>query len=260
MPVVSNSSPLIALEQIGRLELLQSLFTEEEKKAIAAHVPWTRRVRAGRTTRAGEPIDLPEFIRKNRDRLVMKPNDEYGGKGVFIGWEMTDTAWEEALGAEAQALDAPEEDGAGPQAAQLWLEGAAPAEPAGVLIGVTRADEMQRVAGEIVRLLAAGSDNVAVIFPRTGAAHLRLARLLHEKGVPFNDLLEAVQDPHVRHRRMVVEDPRGLKHLGIPIKFRDEPGRIDFDWPELGQHSAEILRGIGYRDTDIARLREDGVI
>jgi crotonobetainyl-CoA:carnitine CoA-transferase CaiB-like acyl-CoA transferase len=77
---------------------------------------------------------------------------------------------------------------------------------------------------------------------------------------PVNDLLEAVQDPHVRHRRMVVEDPRGLKHLGIPIKFRDEPGRIDFDWPELGQHSAEILRGIGYRDTDIARLREDGVI
>ena len=24
----------------------------------------------------------------------MKPNDEYGGKGVFIGWEMTDTEWE----------------------------------------------------------------------------------------------------------------------------------------------------------------------
>ena len=28
MPVVSNSSPLIALEQIGQLELLQSLFIE----------------------------------------------------------------------------------------------------------------------------------------------------------------------------------------------------------------------------------------
>ena len=31
----------------------------------------------------------------------MKPNDEYGGKGVFIGWEMTETEWEAAL---AEAL------------------------------------------------------------------------------------------------------------------------------------------------------------
>jgi hypothetical protein len=85
-------------------EELQSLFTEEERAAIAAHVPWTRRVRPGHTMRRGQKIDLPEFIRKNRDQLVMKPNDEYGGKGVFIGWEMSDTAWEEAL---AQALRQP---------------------------------------------------------------------------------------------------------------------------------------------------------
>jgi len=29
---------------------------------------------------------------------VMKPNDEYGGKGVFIGWEMADDEWTRALG------------------------------------------------------------------------------------------------------------------------------------------------------------------
>jgi hypothetical protein len=83
---------------------LQSLFTDEERAAIAAHIPWTRRVRPGHALRLGERIDLPEFIRKNRQSLVMKPNDEYGGKGVFIGWEMSDTAWEEAL---AQALREP---------------------------------------------------------------------------------------------------------------------------------------------------------
>jgi crotonobetainyl-CoA:carnitine CoA-transferase CaiB-like acyl-CoA transferase len=59
---------------------------------------------------------------------------------------------------------------------------------------------------------------------------------------------------------MVVTDDRGLKHLGIPIKFRDEPGRINFNWPELGQHGPEILREIGYADNEIARLRKDGVI
>ncbi len=80
---------------------LQPLFTEEERAAIAAHVPWTRRVVDGRVFLQGKRIDLPAFIRQNRETLVMKPNDEYGGKGVFIGWEMTETAWEAAL---AEAL------------------------------------------------------------------------------------------------------------------------------------------------------------
>jgi crotonobetainyl-CoA:carnitine CoA-transferase CaiB-like acyl-CoA transferase len=77
---------------------------------------------------------------------------------------------------------------------------------------------------------------------------------------PVKDLLEAVHDPHVKHRKMVVTDARGLKHLGIPIKFRDEPGRISFDWPELGQHGPEILHEAGYADDEIARFRKDGVI
>jgi hypothetical protein len=76
---------------------LQHLFTDAERAAIAAHVPWTRRVSEGRSTKDGASIDLPAYIRKNRDTLVMKPNDEYGGKGVFIGWEMSDTQWEAAL-------------------------------------------------------------------------------------------------------------------------------------------------------------------
>ena len=76
---------------------LQHLFEPEERAAIAAHVPWTRRVREGHTQRDGRRIDLPAFIRENRDSLVMKPNDEYGGKGVFIGWEMSDAEWEAAL-------------------------------------------------------------------------------------------------------------------------------------------------------------------
>ena len=67
---------------------LQKQFTAEERAAIRAHVPWTRRVQEGKTTRDGETLDLPAWIIANRERLVMKPNDEYGGKGVFIGWEM----------------------------------------------------------------------------------------------------------------------------------------------------------------------------
>jgi hypothetical protein len=82
-------------EEVGRL------FSDDERAAIAAHVPWTRRVREGTAVHEGQAIDLPAFIRRNRERLVMKPNDEYGGKGVFIGWETSETDWDAAL---AQAL------------------------------------------------------------------------------------------------------------------------------------------------------------
>jgi hypothetical protein len=76
---------------------LQPLFTEDQRAAIAAHVPWTRRVREGKATRCGETVDLPAFILENRPRLVMKPNDEYGGKGVFIGGETPEGEWAAAL-------------------------------------------------------------------------------------------------------------------------------------------------------------------
>ena len=76
---------------------LQPLFTADERAAIAAHVPWTRRVLEGRTTRDGREIDLVPHVRGHRDGLVLKPNDEYGGKGVHIGWEMTESQWDAAL-------------------------------------------------------------------------------------------------------------------------------------------------------------------
>jgi hypothetical protein len=78
-------------------DALQELFSEEERGAIARHVPWTRRVSEERTRRHGQDVDLPAYIRRHRESLVMKPNDEYGGKGVFIGAEMSETDWEAAL-------------------------------------------------------------------------------------------------------------------------------------------------------------------
>ena len=76
---------------------LQGIFSDEERRAIARHVPWTRRVSEERTRRHGVDVDLPSYIREHRESLVMKPNDEYGGKGVFIGPEMSESDWEAAL-------------------------------------------------------------------------------------------------------------------------------------------------------------------
>lgn len=69
----------------------------EQRAAVAAHVPWTRVVRPGQTTYQGETIDLLAFARANRERLLLKPNDEYGGKGITIGWEVSAAEWEAAL-------------------------------------------------------------------------------------------------------------------------------------------------------------------
>jgi uncharacterized circularly permuted ATP-grasp superfamily protein len=75
------------------------LETHVEQQTVRRHVPWTRRVRGGWTTRDGRRIDLLEHARHNQDTLVLKPSDEYGGSGVQLGWEMTSAQWHEALGA-----------------------------------------------------------------------------------------------------------------------------------------------------------------
>src|SRR6266850_5105610 len=75
----------------------RSLFSSSEQEMIAGHVPWTRRVRAGKTDYFGEPIDLIEFIGERRERLVLKPNDDYGGHGIYIGWNIDEIGWDEAL-------------------------------------------------------------------------------------------------------------------------------------------------------------------
>ncbi|HVS21554.1 MAG TPA: hypothetical protein VHD88_06885, partial [Pyrinomonadaceae bacterium] len=74
-----------------------SIFNDEERAAIRAHLPWTRRVRAGKSDYFGEEIDLLEFIAARRERLVLKPNDDYGGHGIYIGWNTDEIAWDAAI-------------------------------------------------------------------------------------------------------------------------------------------------------------------
>ena len=75
------------------------LFSQRESAAIRLDIPWTRVVEERRTLFDGNEVDLPTFVRDNRERLVLKPNDEYGGKGIVLGWEATDAEWEAGLAA-----------------------------------------------------------------------------------------------------------------------------------------------------------------
>ena len=73
------------------------LFSADERELIRRHIPWTALVEERRVSRDGASIDLVPYLRANRERFVIKPNDEYGGTGVTLGWETSDAAWAEAL-------------------------------------------------------------------------------------------------------------------------------------------------------------------
>jgi hypothetical protein len=73
------------------------LFSAAEREAIAAHIPWTRRIAERRTTHHGHAVDLLPYISSHREELVIKPNDEYGGKGILLGWETDQKVWDEGI-------------------------------------------------------------------------------------------------------------------------------------------------------------------
>jgi hypothetical protein len=75
-----------------------NLYTKAQREAIALHVPWTRKVAEGVTRKGSRKIpDLAGYIAENRDHLVLKPNDEYGGKGVVLGWTVDRAEWDDSL-------------------------------------------------------------------------------------------------------------------------------------------------------------------
>ena len=75
----------------------EGLFSAAEREVIAEHVPWTRVVEERKTILDGKAIDLLPFIAGNKDRLVLKPNDDYGGAGVVLGWEVDAAQWQAEL-------------------------------------------------------------------------------------------------------------------------------------------------------------------
>jgi uncharacterized circularly permuted ATP-grasp superfamily protein len=88
-------------------EKYKHLFSAAELAAISKHVPWTRRFREESTlVRTGsgsdgvlsdQTVDLVEWTRANSQKLVLKPNDDYGGHGIYIGWSSTASQWDEAI-------------------------------------------------------------------------------------------------------------------------------------------------------------------
>jgi uncharacterized circularly permuted ATP-grasp superfamily protein len=73
------------------------IFTSEELSVIGKHIPWTRMIQTEKTIYKGLEIDLVEYVTTHKNDFVIKPNDEYGGKGVCLGMESTQENWNKII-------------------------------------------------------------------------------------------------------------------------------------------------------------------
>jgi crotonobetainyl-CoA:carnitine CoA-transferase CaiB-like acyl-CoA transferase len=91
--------------------------------------------------------------------------------------------------------------------------------------------------------------------------------LLHTEDVcagPVSTLDEVVRDPQFQARGLFQEvaHPRlgPIPQVACPVKLSASPGRITAAPPELGQHTDELLRELGYDPEAIAALRKDAAV
>lgn len=81
---------------------------------------------------------------------------------------------------------------------------------------------------------------------------------------PVLNLEEAVQNPQVKHRQMVMEVQHPslgmIRQVGFPIKLSETPAQYRHLAPKLGEHNEEILTQLGYSAADIEQLRKERVI
>jgi crotonobetainyl-CoA:carnitine CoA-transferase CaiB-like acyl-CoA transferase len=63
---------------------------------------------------------------------------------------------------------------------------------------------------------------------------------------------------------MVVELPgpsgERVRQVGISVRLSETPGRVRSPGPTTGQHTEEVLTGLGYSREEIERLRREGAI
>jgi crotonobetainyl-CoA:carnitine CoA-transferase CaiB-like acyl-CoA transferase len=122
---------------------------------------------------------------------------------------------------------------------------------------LTNTDRMKNLAA-LTPLIAAS------LTTRTSAEWIRDFEAEGVPVGPVNRIGDMLSDPQVLAREMVVEVDHAkagrVKALGMPVKFSATPGSVDRAAPLLGEHTREVLEGLGYSGAAIDKLHEDGAV
>jgi len=106
---------------------------------------------------------------------------------------------------------------------------------------------------------------IEAVFATRPTAHW--VEKLDAAGVPGGPVYrydQILDDPHIKARRMVVEQDHPkigrMKAMGIPIKSTSELLAIREPAPWLGQHTSDVLKSVGYDESTVERLYAEGVL
>ena len=113
------------------------------------------------------------------------------------------------------------------------------------------ATELDQAIGEWTQRHA-----VAEVLAQMGAASVPAGRIY--------DIADIAEDPHYRARDMILKQHTrqgfDVEVPGIVPKLLSTPGAIRSPAPVLGEHTRDILQGLGFTDEQQAQLKAEGVI
>jgi crotonobetainyl-CoA:carnitine CoA-transferase CaiB-like acyl-CoA transferase len=109
------------------------------------------------------------------------------------------------------------------------------------------------------------AETLSLVFLKHSTAHWLEA--FEKAGVPAGPVLSITEmhaDPQALARDMIVSTDHPVagqvKTIGHPVKFSETPGGVKRPAPLMGQHTAEVLREIGYSESQIVAMAAAGVI
>jgi crotonobetainyl-CoA:carnitine CoA-transferase CaiB-like acyl-CoA transferase len=86
--------------------------------------------------------------------------------------------------------------------------------------------------------------------------------LLNKAGIPCGPIYsidQAFADPQVRHLG-IVQKVGEVAYLGQPVTLNRTPSHVVAHPPALGEHTADVLRDLGYADDEVQRLKKQGIV
>jgi CoA:oxalate CoA-transferase len=92
--------------------------------------------------------------------------------------------------------------------------------------------------------------------------------IFEREGIPYspiNSIEDICRDPHIEHRRMLVEIDQPvvgkMKICGSPFRLSETPGEVYRPAPMLGEHTEWILQEVlGYSREQIEALESEGIV